>query len=41
LTLRRLLNNPIFLGVGIALMVVGLGWGLYRAGRRIEELPKQ
>jgi len=41
LTLRRLLNNPIFLGVGIALMVVVLGWGLYRAGRRIEELPKQ
>lgn len=39
--LRDLFNNWIFLGVALCLMVVVLGWCLYRAGRRLESFPKQ
>lgn len=39
--LRRLLNNWIFLGAAIALMVAVLGWGLYRAARHLEHLPTE
>jgi hypothetical protein len=37
---RRLLNNPLVLGTVIVVLVAILGWGLYRASRRIEGLPK-
>jgi len=38
--LRDLLNNPLFLGVVVAVLVAVLGWALYRASRRINEIPK-
>lgn len=37
--IRGLFNNWIFLGSMIGLMVVVLGWTLFRAGRRIGQLP--
>jgi hypothetical protein len=40
-TLRNLLNNWFFLGAVICLMVVVLAWGLFRAGRHLEDLPKE
>ncbi len=39
-TLRNALNNWIFLGAVICLMVIVLAWGLFRAGRHLENLPK-
>jgi hypothetical protein len=39
-TIRGLLNNWLVLGGVIVILVVVLGWGLYRAGRRIDQLPK-
>lgn len=36
LAFRRILNSRYFLVVAIALMVVVLGWALYRAGRHME-----
>lgn len=41
LGMRGLLNNWIFLGCAIGLMVVVLGWALFRAGRRLERLPPE
>lgn len=38
LGLRRLLNNGIFLGGAICLMVVALGWSLYRASHHLNIL---
>jgi hypothetical protein len=38
--LVQLLNDPRFLGGGIALLVVILGVGLYRATRRLDNLPR-
>ena len=38
---RKLLNNWFFLGAVICLMVVVLAWGLVRAGRHLESLPKE
>src|ERR1019366_7768851 len=38
---RGFLNNWIFLGTVIGLMVVVLGWCLFSAGRRLESLPKE
>jgi hypothetical protein len=38
--MRRVLNNPFVLGGVILLLVAVLAWGLYRAGRRIDQLPK-
>lgn len=38
---RSFLNNWIFLGTALALMVVVLGWCLFRAGQRLENLPKE
>ncbi|NBO93081.1 MAG: DUF3999 family protein [Planctomycetia bacterium] len=35
-----LINNWIFFGTAILLMVVVLGWMLFRAGQRLEQLPK-
>jgi hypothetical protein len=40
-TIRKLLGNWYFLGTAIALMVATLGWGLYRAGQRLEKLPDE
>jgi hypothetical protein len=37
--IRGLLNNWIFLGIVIGLMVVVLGWSLFRAARHLEETP--
>ena len=39
MTLRRLLNNKIFLSGAIVLMVIVLGWVLVCAGGRINEIP--
>jgi len=41
LGVRNLLNNWYFLGAMICLMVAVLGWGLFRAGRHLEGLPKE
>jgi hypothetical protein len=38
---RGLLNNWVFLGAAIGLMVIVLAWCLFRAGRRLEGLPKE
>jgi hypothetical protein len=38
---RDLLNNAIVLTVAIVLMVVVLGWILFRAGQRIKQLPTE
>jgi hypothetical protein len=40
LGVRKLLNNWIFLGTVICLMVVVLGWSLYRAGHHLDKLPQ-
>ena len=37
--LKNLLNNPIFLGAIVGVLVIALGWGLYQASRRIERMP--
>jgi len=39
LALRALFNNWYFLGGVICLMVVALGWSLFRAGRHLKDLP--
>ncbi len=39
-TWRGLVNNALFLGGAIVVLVVVLGWALYHAARRINELPK-
>lgn len=36
-----LLNNWFFLGTALGLMVVVLGWCLFRAGQRLESFPKE
>ena len=36
---RRLLNNPLVLGMLVLLLVAVLGWALFRATRRISHLP--
>jgi hypothetical protein len=36
---HRLLNNPLFMGVVIATLVAVLAWALFRATRRINEIP--
>jgi hypothetical protein len=38
--LARLLNSPIFLTLAIALLALALGIGLYRASRRLDNLPQ-
>ena len=39
--LRSLLGNKLFLGAVICLMIIALGWGLFRAARRIDVIPKE
>jgi hypothetical protein len=41
LDFAKLLNSQWFLGMAVALMVVVLGWVLVRAGKRIEQFPKE
>ncbi len=41
LTGARFLNNKIFLGFVIGLMVVVLAWGLYRASRRVDQAAEE
>jgi Protein of unknown function (DUF3999) len=41
IVMRRVLNDPFVLGGVILLLVAVLVWGLYRAGRRIDKLPKE
>jgi len=36
----KLMNSKLFLGMTIGLMVVVLGWSLYRVGKRVGDLPK-
>jgi len=36
----KFMNSKLFLGVAIGLMVVVLGWSLYRVGKRVGDLPK-
>lgn len=37
---RTVLSNPVLWGVIVCLLVAVLAWGLYRAGSRIDALPK-
>jgi hypothetical protein len=41
LNARRLLGDPRVLGGAILLLVIALGWAIYRAMRRINEIPKE
>ena len=34
-----LLNNPLAIGAVIGVLVIVLGWGLYQASRRIDQIP--
>jgi hypothetical protein len=38
---KSLINNPLLLGGAIVLLVVVLGWALFRAAGRINEIPKE
>ena len=38
---RNLLNSTVFLALAIIVMVIVLGWALFRAGVRIKNLPQQ
>jgi hypothetical protein len=38
---RGILDNWLFLGTAIGIMVIFLGWSLFRAGRRLESLPHE
>ena len=40
-SLRDWLSNAIFLTLAIVLMVIVLGWILFRAGQRIKQLPNE
>jgi hypothetical protein len=40
-TLLKFLNHGLFLGAAIVLMVAVLAWGLVRAGRQVDTLPKE
>jgi len=38
--MKSLLNNPVVLGAGVLVLVLALGWGLYNASRRIDQMPR-
>jgi hypothetical protein len=38
---RRLLNDPLFMGGVIVVLVAVLAWALFRATRRINDIPKE
>lgn len=37
---KSLLNNPLAIGAVIGILVILLGWGLYQASRRIDQMPR-
>jgi hypothetical protein len=37
----KVANNPLLLGGGIAVLVIALGWGLFRAVKRMDKLPSE
>lgn len=37
---KSLLNNPFVMGAVIGILVILLGWGLYQASRRIDQMPR-
>ncbi len=39
--LKNLLNNPFVLGAIVGVLVIALGWGLYQASRRIDQVPPE
>jgi hypothetical protein len=39
--LQRFLNSPVFLILVIVIMVAVLAWALFRAGKRIKQLPRE
>lgn len=36
---KSLINNPIVLGGIVGVLVIALGWGLFQASRRIDQMP--
>lgn len=40
-TFSRLLNNTPLLIAAVVVLVIGLGWGLFQASRRISDLPEE
>lgn len=38
--MKSLLNNPLALGAVIGVLVIALGWGLFQASRRIDQMPR-
>lgn len=38
---KTLVNNPFVLGSIIAVLLAALGWGLYQASRRIDQMPNE
>ena len=41
INVKHVLNNPIALGSIVAVLVAALGWGLYQASRRIDQMPNE
>jgi hypothetical protein len=37
---KRLLNNPLIVGAVIGVLVIVLGWGLFQASRKIDQMPR-
>ena len=37
---KNLLNNPLVMGAVIGVLVVVLGWGLFQASRKIDQMPR-
>lgn len=35
----KLLNNPLLLGATVTILVISLGWGLYKALKRVDTMP--
>ena len=40
-SLRTIVNHPVLLGAAIVVLVGMLGWSLFRATRRINEIPRE
>jgi hypothetical protein len=38
--MKDILNNPFVLGTVVILLVTILGWGLYGASRRMDQIPR-
>lgn len=41
LKVKNLLNSPLVLGAVIGILVIALGWGLFQASRRIDQMPRE